>query len=265
MKPAPRLYVPDALAEGAELTLAPDQGRYLAVVMRRGVGDSARLFNGEHGEWRAEIVEAGKKAVRLRAVEQTRGQTGVPDLHLLFAPVKKARTDFIVEKATELGAAAIRPVFTERSVAERVRTDRLTLLAREAAEQTERLDLPQIGEPEKLLRLLEGWDETDPDRALIYCDEAGDDEAAIWGGEEGRAAPALDVLAARTGDTARLAVLIGPEGGFSPEERARLRAHANVIPISLGPRILRADTACAAALTLVQAVWGDWRGAPERP
>ncbi len=260
MGAAPRLYVTDRLGEGVELILPPDQGRYLTAVMRRAAGDSVRPFNGADGEWRAEIVEAGKKAVRLRCVERLRPQVSVPDLHLLFAPVKKTRTDFIVEKAAELGVRAIRPVFTERSIAERVRTDRLLAIAREAAEQTERLDLPEIHEAEKLARVLETWA---PDRALIYCDEAGDDAAAPWGGlgdgAGGHAAPALEVLSERLAEVAKAAVLIGPEGGFSPAERERLRAHASVIPVGLGPRILRADTAAISALTLIQSVWGDWR------
>lgn len=252
----PRLHVTDRLEAGAELTLPPDQSHYLSGVMRRGAGDMARLFNGADGEWRAVIAETGKKAVRLRCEEKLREQAAAPDLHLLFAPVKKARTDFIVEKATELGVSAIRPVFTERSIAERVRIDRLQAIAREAAEQTERLDLPEVREPEKLTRALEAWP---ADRPLVYCDEAGDEPNAPWGGETGRAAPALETLRARLSGAPRAAVLIGPEGGFSRGERAMLRAHGNVIPVSLGPRILRADTAAAAALTLVQAVWGDWR------
>jgi len=255
MGAAPRLYVTDRLEAGADLILPEDQARYIAAVMRRTVGDDVRLFNGEDGEWRAAIVEAGKKTLCLRCAEQLRQQTGVPDLQLLFAPVKKARTDFIVEKATELGVRAIRPVFTERSVAERVRTDRLAAIAREAAEQTERLDLPSIHEPEKLGSALDGWEAARP---LVYCDEAGDETDSPWGGAKGRAPAALETLRERLEGASGVAVLIGPEGGFSPAERARLRAHTNVIPVSLGPRILRADTASVAALTLVQAVWGDW-------
>jgi 16S rRNA (uracil1498-N3)-methyltransferase len=257
---APRLHVTDRLEAGAEIALATDQSHYLGGVMRRTTGDSVRLFNGVDGEWRARIADLAKRRALLVCEERTRDQTAAPDLTLLFAPVKKARTDFIVEKATELGARVIQPVFTERSIAERVRTDRLQAIAREAAEQTERLDLPEVCEAEKLSRVLEEWEEG---RVLIYCDEAGDgddggDDSAPWGGEDGRAPTALGVLWDALKDAPRAAALIGPEGGFSPAERAMLRGHAYVIPVLLGPRILRADTAAVAALTLIQAVWGDW-------
>jgi 16S rRNA (uracil1498-N3)-methyltransferase len=168
----PRLYLDTPLSSGARLELDRDQAHYLVTVMRRKAGDRLRVFNGADGEWRAEIVEAGKRRAALSLTEQTRSQIAAPDLHLFFSPVKKARTDFIVEKATELGAAAITPVMTRRTMADRVRTDRLQALVREAAEQTERLDLPGVGEPVSLVQMLKGWDAA---RHLIFCDEAGDE------------------------------------------------------------------------------------------
>ncbi len=254
MQADPRLFLDISLTRDAEIALKKDQAHYLVNVMRRKTGDTVRLFNGRDGEWRAEIVDAGKRAATLRLTAQTREQYDPPDLWLLFAPVKKARTDFIAEKATELGVTKLQPVFTRFTNSERVRTDRLSALAKEAAEQTERLDLPEIAEPLILDAILDGWDETRP---LIYCDEAGDEADAPWGGNAARAAPAFAKLVGLK--TEKLAVLIGPEGGFSPEERARLRGLAFVVPVGLGPRILRADTATVAVLTLVQAAWGDWR------
>lgn len=277
MQADPRLFLENPLTEGAEIALEKDQAHYLVNVMRRKTGDTVRLFNGRDGEWRAEIAEAGKRAATLRLTGRTREQYDPPDLWLLFAPVKKARTDFIAEKATELGATKLQPVFTRFTNSERVRTDRLAALAKEAAEQTERLDLPEIAEPLTLDAALDGWDETRP---LLYCDEAGDETDAPWGGDAGRADSALAVLHSLSSDQyitpplpsrggsdesaclrqpEKLAVLIGPEGGFSPAERARLRGLPYVFAVSLGPRILRTDSAVVAALTLVQAVWGDWR------
>ena len=239
----PRLYCDQALSAGARLDLGKDESHYLVSVMRRKPGDNVRLFNGKDGEWLASIMQADRKGAQLSVVQRLRPAQGVPDLDLLFAPVKKARTDFIVEKATELGARRIRPVLTHRTIADKVRIDRLAALAREAAEQTERFDLPEIAGAEKLARVLDGWS---PDRVLIFCDEAGD------------AAAMSDAL--RDVATLKAAILIGPEGGFTPEEREQIRAVPNALPVSLGPRILRADTAAAAALTLWQSACGDWRG-----
>jgi 16S rRNA (uracil1498-N3)-methyltransferase len=172
----------------------------------------------------------------------------------MFAPLKKARTDFIVEKATEIGASEIRPVLTDRTDADTVRTDRLQRIAVEAAEQTERLDVPPVRDAMKLEQALSGWDEA---RILIYADEAGDEGAKPWGGEDGRARPIADMLKAPNAGGA--AILIGPEGGFTPAERKRLRSLSYVRPVGLGPRILRAETAAIAALALYQALAGDWR------
>ena len=237
---APRLFVTQDLTDQADIALERDQAHYIASVMRRGVGDEVRLFNGRDGEWLAHIKVATRKGVILKCTERTRDQVSVPDVELLFAPVKKTRTNFIIEKATELGARSIRPVMTTRTNAERVRNDRLNLIAREAAEQTERLDVPQIGDVTKLGAVLSAW----ADRVLIFCDEAGD------------AKPMLD--AARTSGPGPVSILIGPEGGFTPEERTQIRDIPGALPVSLGPRILRADTAAIAALTLWQSVHGDW-------
>lgn len=254
MSTDPRLYVGQDLAAAQAIVLPKEDAHYLVNVMRRAEGDMVRLFNGRDGEWRARIVEAGRKAAVLDPVEQTRPQTGVPDLWLLFAPVKRQKTDLMVEKATELGAARICPVSTQRTQSERVRTDRFRLIAKEAAEQTERLDLPEIDELDRLDRVLDGWD---PARRLIYCDEAGDEDGQPWGGARGRGRPMAEALAAL--DPGPAAILIGPEGGFSAAERTRLRDHDFVIPVTLGPRILRAETAAMAALVLWQSLHGDWR------
>ncbi len=250
----PRLFVPCDLAAGLPVELSCDQSHYLTHVMRRVSGDPARLFNGRHGEWSAVIAGVAKRSVTLHVQRLLRSQGVSADLTLLFAPVKKARTDFIVEKATELGVRRIAPVWTERTQSDTVRVDRLAALAIEAAEQCERLDVPNITPPQKLERVLAEWP---PERVLIFADEAGDDPTAAWGGATGRAPP-ISIVAAGVASGAPLAVLIGPEGGFTPLERERLRSLTFVRPAGLGPRILRADTAVAAALSIIQSVWGDW-------
>jgi 16S rRNA (uracil1498-N3)-methyltransferase len=237
-----RLFIPHALAPGAELVLDEGQSRYLGAVMRLGVGDELLVFNGRDGEWRATVAGVGKRAMTLKAEAQVRPQATGPDLDLIIALVKRARLETIVEKAAELGARRVRPVITERTNADHTRVDRLTAIATEAAEQTGRLDVPQVAEPAKLQKLLEGWE---PGRRLLFCDEAGD---------------ALPVLQALEGQAkGPWAILIGPEGGFSPREREILRALPYATPATLGPRILRADTAAISALTLWQAALGDWR------
>ena len=237
-----RLHVPHDLAAGAELALDPGQSRYLAAVMRQAVGDEVLLFNGRDGEWRSAITVIGKRAVGVKAVSLERPQDAGRDLDLIIALVKRGRLEAIVEKAAELGAQRVRLVTTERTNAERARVERLTLIATEAAEQTGRLDVPEITEPLKLEKLIAGWE---PGRRLLFCDEAGD------------AKPILDVLAGLA--PGPWAILIGPEGGFSAKEREMLRALDYATPASLGPRILRADTAAISALTLWQAALGDWR------
>lgn len=236
-----RLFIPHDLAAGAELALDHPQSHYLAAVMRQAVGDEVMLFNGRDGEWRSAITAVTKRAVAVRAVALERPQAAGPDLDLVMALVKRGRLETIVEKAAELGARRVRLVQTERTNADRARVERLTAIATEAAEQTGRLDVPQVAEPVKLGKLIEGWD---TGRRLLFCDEAGD------------ARPILEALKGRPAGP--WAILIGPEGGFSPAERAMLRALPYAVPASLGPRILRADTAAIGALTLWQAALGDW-------
>jgi 16S rRNA (uracil1498-N3)-methyltransferase len=230
-----RLYVPHDLAPGAQLTLDEGQSRYLSAVMRQTVGDTLAVFNGRDGEWRASVATVGKRAVTLTALSCARPQDVGPDLDLVIALVKRGRLETIIEKAAELGARRVRLVTTERTNADHIRVERLRAIAMEAAEQTGRLDVPQIAEPVKLDRLLADWDVT---RRL-----AGD---------------APTVLEAVT-TPGPWAILIGPEGGFSPGERDRLRALPYAAAATLGPRILRADTAAISALTLWQAAVGDWR------
>ena len=239
-----RLYVTADLAPGVAVALDHGQSHYLASVMRRAVGDEVLVFNGRDGEWRAPIEVLGKRGVIVRPTVQERPQALGPDLDLVVALVKRARVETIVEKAAELGARRVRLVITERTNAERTRLDRLVAIAAEAAEQTGRLDVPHIFEPVKLSRLIEDWD---PARRLLFCDEAGD------------AKPALQAL--RDAPPGPWAILIGPEGGFSPAEREALRNLPYATPATLGPRILRADTAAISALTLWQAVQGDWGAA----
>ena len=236
-----RLFVEAPLGEGADVALGREQGHYLFDVMRLAVGAHVALFNGRDGEWRARVAGAGR-AGRLVAEERTAAQRVPPDLWLMFAPVKKARTDFIVEKAAELGAARVVPVFTHRTNAERLRPDRLRRIAVEAAEQCGETYVPEVAQAARLDRVLAGWDGT---RRLMFCDETRS------------ARPAAEALGGAGGGP--WAVLIGPEGGFAPEEAAGLRARPYVVPVALGPRVLRADTAAVAALTLWQSALGDWR------
>ena len=233
-----RLHVPTPLSADAAVLPTLDQSRYLTQVMRLKLGDSLLAFNGRDGEWRCVITEILKKGVVLRAEEQARTQAMGPDVQLLIAVVKKSALEFAVEKATELGARRVGLVMTHRTQVQHVRMDRLDAIAIEAAEQTGRLDVPVIDEPVKLMDLLDGWE---AGRRLMFCDETG-------------GAPVMGALA----DAGPWAILIGPEGGFSPEERERLRALPFTTAVSLGPRILRADTAAIAALTLWQAAVGDW-------
>jgi 16S rRNA (uracil1498-N3)-methyltransferase len=228
----PRLFVDEALAEGAGVTV---DGNYLAAVLRLGPGDKVKLFDDRTGEWLAEIVEAGKKRVTLQVGERLREREAVPDLWLLFAPVKRGRIDWLVEKATELGVARLLPVVTRRTIVERLNLERLRAHAVEAAEQCERTALPALDEPKKLDAVLKAWPD---DRTLFFADEAG--------GEPFRPAPGP------------AAILVGPEGGFTDEERAAIRAVAQARPVSLGPRILRADTAALAAIALWMGAAGDW-------
>ncbi len=234
----PRLFVRQPLSEGAAVALDGLQANYLGNVLRLGTGKELLVFDGHSGEWLARIDEATKKRMILRVKQRTREAEAVPDVWLAFAPVKRAQTDWLVEKATELGAAKLLPVMTRRTVAERVRLKRLESIAIEAAEQCGRTRLPEIAEPQHFAQFLESRDTA---RALYFADEAGGEPAA----SAFKPGPAL--------------ILIGPEGGFADEERALIRATPNSIPISLGPRILRAETAALAALASYMAVAGDWR------
>lgn len=235
-----RLHVTSPLAAAAPVAPTLDQSRYLTQVMRLKVGDDLLAFNGRDGEWRCSVAEVLKKGVILRAEKQVRAQTFGPDLELIVAVVKKARVETIVEKAAELGARRVRLVLTKRTNADRIRLDRLDAIAEEAAEQTGRMDVPAVDDPIKLDALLDGWE---TGRRLMFCDETG-------------GAPAVSAL--RDAGEGPWSILIGPEGGFSPEEGERLRSLPFTTAVSLGPRILRADTAAIAAMTLWQAAVGDW-------
>ncbi len=235
-----RLFVDAPLGAGQSVSLSRDQANYLFNVMRKSTGDLIALFNGRDGEWTSEVVDAGKRRGILTCLEQARPQMEPPDLWLLFAPIKKARTDFIVEKATEMGASRILPVQTDFTNSERIRQDRLQAHAVEAAEQCGGTYVPPVEELQKLSSVLADWPK---DRQLLFCDET-------------TAGQAHGLAGAKPG---KWAILIGPEGGFSAAELARLRALDGVTILTLGPRILRADTAAVAALTLWQAALGDWR------
>ena len=235
----PRLFVHTALAEGARVELDAGQTHYLGHVMRLAIGAELLVFDGQSGEWLARIAEATKKRMTLKVERRTRQAEDVPDLWLAFAPVKRAQTDWLVEKATELGAARLLPVITQRTIAERVKLERLKAIAIEAAEQCGRTRLPEIAEGVSLSQLLKSREHG---RSLYFADERGGEAAA----SALRPGPAM--------------ILVGPEGGFTDEERELVHAAPNAVPISLGPRILRAETAALAALALFMAVAGDWSG-----
>jgi 16S rRNA (uracil1498-N3)-methyltransferase len=239
-----RLHLPQPLSPDATVLPSLDQSRYLTQVMRLKPGDAVHVFNGVDGEWRCVIAEILKKGAVLRAEAKVRDQVSPPDVELLIAVVKKSALEFAVEKATELGAARVRLVVTRRTQTQHVRLDRLDAIAIESAEQTGRLDVPPVEAPAPLADLLDAWDAgTESARRLMFCDETG-------------GAPAIGALTGLA--PGPWAVLIGPEGGFSPEERERLRSLPFTTAVSLGPRVLRADTAATAALTLWQAAAGDW-------
>jgi 16S rRNA (uracil1498-N3)-methyltransferase len=238
-RPRVRLYVDQPLGPGQQVTLTPDAAHYLFVVMRLGASDRVALFNGLAGEWAAQLAPVGKRGGTALCLAQTAPQRDPPDLWLIFAPLKKTRTDFLVEKATELGAARLMPVQTAHTNAERIRRDRMQAQVREAAEQCGATHLPHVDDLCPLGTVLDNWPEG---RALFWADE-------------GLAQAAPTAPKAPVGPAA---LLIGPEGGFSPAERARLSALPHVHPLRLGPRILRAETAAVAALVLWQSHWGDW-------
>lgn len=239
---AQRLYIDAPLAAGVEHALGSDHVHYLANVLRAEAGDTLLVFNGRDGEWSARLADVKKRAALLAIEEQVRPQLDGPDIVYLFAPLKRSRLDYMVQKATELGVAALQPVITQHTIAERVNAERMRANAIEAAEQCGVLRVPVVHEPLPLARAIGDWD---AGRTLIFCDEG----EAVGG--------PIEQLGRLSTD--RLAVLIGPEGGFSEAERTLLRGKPFVATISLGPRIMRADTAAVAALALVNATLGDWR------
>ena len=244
---SPRLFVDAALAPAAVLALAPNQANYLVHVLRLKPGAPVLAFNGRDGEWCAELGAARKKGAELVAVERVREQTAPGDLHYLFAPLKHARLDYMVQKAVEMGVSRLQPVITRHTQTERINLGRMRANAIEAAEQCGILTVPEIAAPKKFDSLTRGWK---ADRLLVFCDEAADVKD-----------PVAALASARSGGIAGrlpVSVLIGPEGGFAENERAALLKLPNVVRLALGPRILRADTAAVAALALVQAVLGDW-------
>jgi 16S rRNA (uracil1498-N3)-methyltransferase len=236
-----RAFVGDALSAGARIALDEMHSHHLSAVLRASEGDALHLFNGRDGEWRAVIVDIAKRTVTVDVGNQTAPQRNVPDLQLLAAPVKRTPFDYLVQKATELGVARISPVITRRTIVDRVNLDRMRANATGAAEQSGRLDVPGIDEPVALANAFKNWP---AERRVMFCDEAGDAPAAA------------DAL--RQAGRGPWAILTGPEGGFDPAEREMIRTLSFVVPVSLGPRIMRADTAALAAITIWQAALGDW-------
>jgi 16S rRNA (uracil1498-N3)-methyltransferase len=242
----PRLFVDAPLAPAAAFALDPDQVNYLVNVLRQRAGDRVLVFNGRDGEWQAVLAVEGRKRVSLAVTEQTRPQPPRGDLHYLFAPLKAARLDYMVQKAVEMGATRLQPVLTRHSQAERVNLKRMRANAIEAAEQCGILDLPDLGEPMDLGPAIAALE---PSRLLVFCDEDAEVKDPV----------AALAAAQPRGTRTPLAVLIGPEGGFNEEERAAIMRLPRTVRLSLGPRILRADTAAVAALAVVGAVIGDWQ------
>ena len=240
MKTTPRLYIAESLSAAREIVLSRGQAHYLIGVLRMSAGDAVRAFNGRDGEWLTYLATVTKKTVSLRCEKLVAAASLPPDIDYIFAPLKHARLDYTVQKATELGARRLRPVMTNRTVAERVNLDRMRANVVEAAEQCNLVHVPEVLEPENLEGILANWEKG---RSLVYCDET----KAILSPLESLAALKLPT-----------AVLVGPEGGFTDDEKQLLKSQTFVFPISLGPRIMRADTAAIAALTLVQALAGDW-------
>jgi 16S rRNA (uracil1498-N3)-methyltransferase len=239
---SPRLYVEAPLGTGAVIALNPAQAHYLTTVLRLKSGSGVLVFNGRDGEWNA-AIDVQRRTISLRVGANTRAQTASADLHYVFAPLKAARLDYMVQKAVEMGAARLQPVLTRHSQAARINTARMRANAIEAAEQCGILSVPDVSEPAALMRFLEA---RDPARWIVFCDEDAEVANPI---------AALEAVPAGS----PLAVVIGPEGGFAEDERKSLLNLPKVLRICLGPRILRADTAAVAALTIVQAVAGDWR------
>ncbi|PTV75809.1 16S rRNA (uracil(1498)-N(3))-methyltransferase [bacterium M00.F.Ca.ET.194.01.1.1] len=236
-----RLYIEASLAEGVALEATAEQFNYLANVLRMTDGAEILLFNGHDGEWKAQLAFPSRKKIVLIPLEQTRPQPNPADLHYLFAPLKVGRMDYLVQKAVEMGAGLLQPVMTQHVQGKIHNTEKLRANAIEAAEQCGILSLPEVAEPVKLKDMLDTWPH---DRRIIYCDEGDTGQNPL---------PILQAVKER-----KIALLVGPEGGFSEEERELLRSLDFVTPIPLGPRILRADTAAVAALAVIQATVGDW-------
>jgi 16S rRNA (uracil1498-N3)-methyltransferase len=236
-----RLHVEEALGAGARVTPDEKQSHYLLHVMRAKSGDRVNLFNGRDGEWSARVANASKRSCVLACERMIAKQVDVPDLWLCFAPIKRTPADYVVQKVTELGVRVLQPVLTRRTIVSRVNLERIRANAIEAAEQSGRMSIPDIRPPLTFDKLLATWPK---ERRLIFCDESGS------------ASPMAHALESEKDQPA--AVLTGPEGGFEPAERDALRSHAFVVPVALGPRILRADTAALAALAIWQSVCGDW-------
>jgi 16S rRNA (uracil1498-N3)-methyltransferase len=235
-----RLYVTGDLGTNMATVLGEGHTHYLLHVLRAKAGNRVLLFNGRDGEWLAQIVEAGKRGVTVTCLKQTQPQAGTPDIWLAFAPVKKTPSDYLVQKAAELGVSALIPVFTRRTIVGRINQERMAANAIEAAEQSARLSVPEVRDSVSLEKLLASWPQG---RRLYFCDESGN---------------AQTLAQAARGQGGPAAILTGPEGGFDPAEREMLRGQAFVVPVTLGPRILRADTATLAALAVWQSVSGDW-------
>jgi 16S rRNA (uracil1498-N3)-methyltransferase len=245
---SPRLYVAAPLTPGATLSLDGSQANYLRNVLRLTAGAPVLVFNGHEGEWRATLADGGRRSLSLVVEERTRAQTAALDLHFLFAPLKHARLDYMVQKAVELGASRLAPVLTRHAQVARVNLERMRANAIEAAEQCGILTLPDIAAPVAFDRLVA---EREASRLLVFCDEDAEVKDPV---------AALTAARTRAGaGSMPLAVLVGPEGGFSDDERAALLRLPNMVRLALGPRILRADTAAVAALALAGAVLGDWR------
>jgi 16S rRNA (uracil1498-N3)-methyltransferase len=253
---SPRLYLASALSAGAEATLDKPQAHYLRNVLRLGPGGEVLAFNGRDGEWRATLAGSPKHPT-LMIGERTREQTAPRDLLYLFAPLKHERLDYMVQKAVEMGVSRLQPVLTQHTQVKRVNVERMRANAIEAAEQCGVLSIPEIGEPTTLARALAA---RKPDRLLVFCDEDADVKDPVRALADVRQGPAATLPLTVSADGPQpLALLIGPEGGFAEDERAALLKLTNIVRLSLGPRILRADTAAVAALALVQGVLGDWR------
>jgi 16S rRNA (uracil1498-N3)-methyltransferase len=234
-----RLYIDSSLKKEGEVSLSKDHLHYLSNVLRMKSGQDLRVFNGRDGEWRASLETLSKKQATLKINENLRAPVEAPDIRLAFALVRRHRTAFIIEKATELGVSVLEPVITDRTQFPKLNLEKARTQIIEAAEQTERLDLPSINAPQNLL----DWNNAHSDRSVLFADEAGGGESVV------------DIFKSLERP---ITLLVGPEGGFSDTERAMLRDQENVIPVSLGPRILRADTAALSLLTLYQAIKGDW-------